>query len=145
MKYIELFEKVQRTKPKLSHFIYQKYLSDLINNPKFSDEKPDRYKNRKEYNCIIEFNFPTYLVDKESLKNLLSIVERLKDFEETNLKRVSLLIHSNIYIRIKIKPAKVKEIEETQEYQDWYKNVDADFAKYKEKFELKKAMKKYNL
>lgn len=146
MKIEKFYEKVQRTKPKLSQFIYQKYLSDLIQNADFLDEKPDRYKNRYEYTCLIEFSNRVYLYDKEQLNYLLSILDRVKEFEEPGKKRVSLFIsQSYIRLHIKIKPAKVKEIEATQEYQDWYKTIDANWVKWKEETELKKAMKKYNL
>lgn len=146
MKIEKFYEKVQRTKPKLSQFIYQKYLSDLIQNADFLDEKPDRYKNRYEYTCLIEFSNRVYLYDKEQLSHLVSILERLKEFEELGKKRVSFFINqSYIRLHIKLKPAKVKEIEATQEYQDWYKNIESDWINYKEEQELKKATKKYNL
>lgn len=146
MKIEKFYEKVQRTKPKLSQFIYQKYLSDLIENASFLDEKPDRLKNRYEYKCNIEFSGSVYNQDKESLKYLISVLERLNEFEEPGKKRVSLfMVESRIIIKIKIKPAKVKEIEATQEYQDWYKTIDANWIKWKEESELKKSMKNYNV
>ena len=148
MKHIKLFED-QKVKPRLSDFIYHKFLSDVIKTAKCRDRKSEFFLEKRIHNSWIldiEFKTGTYYYDKKILNFLSSILDRLKEFEQPNKKNVTFSIIGNVVcILIIISFSKITEIKSSQEYQNWYNELEREYIKYREHDKLKKDMKKYNL
>lgn len=150
MKIEKFFERVQRTKPKLSEFIYDKYLSDLDSSEllykgiKFEDKFEDN-----TYIFKITFSMREASFDSRSLELLSDMIKRLDKFNIPNKKNIKLRIYQpNVYLTIKLSSiivAGMNGIKSTDEYKEWYSNSQSEYIKLREEAILRKDMKKYNL
>jgi hypothetical protein len=144
-----IVERIQHTKPKISQYIFDKYLSNFIPSSVIN-EYP--YSNSIEIN--IHFKIKKYYINKNDLNLFLSIINSveplcMKDdasFKQNYGKGPSFTINArDIFLRLYVSLQKIEEIKSTKEYQEWLNSAELNYSKYKEEKILRKDAKKYNL
>jgi len=155
-KFENIVEKVQNVKPKVSQYIFEKYLSNLINvNPKICETPPkDEYDYdypeylRSYYKIKYYFNNKNANLDKDNLNFLLSIIDVIESLctDIRNTKGVSFHFYgASTTLQLILTSKIIEQIKSTKEFQDWLDSAELNYSKYKEDQIIKKSTRKYNL
>ena len=162
-RFTSILERVQYTKPKIGQYIFDKYLSDILNtsslnisgiiNPSIIDTPPYKsapYANpyKIEYYFSIRQGIKNHNFNKEHLNLLLSIIDITEPLcsDTKAVNGASFYIEGKaICLQLLLNAKKIEEIKSSKEFQDWMISAELNYSKHKEELILKKDIKKYNL
>ena len=159
MKRIELFERFFKVKPQpVGDYIFDKYISSIIPDakrvkvidyPPSNEHQPIYVYLQPHYVSDIEFTLSSNAFSEKDLNTFLKIINTVKElcYEKVKSSKGIEYYFYDGYIRLRLilKQDKLKEIQQSQEYQNWLSSAETQWKKYREDETMKKYAKKYNL